>query len=103
MISALTSPGVRDIDDHVPSEHRSWSTTVVDVTGDIGQYISIAVDAVNKAHISYSVVTNRALKYATNAYSAWQSFTIDYNGWVGQYTGIALDSNGKAHVSYYDA
>ena len=65
-------------------------------------FTSIAIDPVDRAHISYYDTTNRNLKYATNAYGAWSVSTIDEYDDVGWHTSIAIDEIGWAHISYYD-
>ena len=49
----------------------TWQTFVLDSTGDVGYFTSIAVDKNDKIHISYLDNTNRVLKYATNTTGAW--------------------------------
>ena len=106
---------------------NSWTITTIEelngkpLLGDlfsIGDYTSIAVDALNKVHISYhnygtidSFFPRSTLKYATNSDGSWTTIAVDSNVWldskdgvnVGQYTSIALDTSDNAYISYYDA
>ncbi|MDO8281756.1 MAG: S8 family serine peptidase [Thermodesulfovibrionia bacterium] len=79
-----------------------WTIQTVDSVGDVGYYTSIAIDSLDKMHISYNDVTNLDLKYTTNASGSWVTTTVDSSGTVGYYTSIAIDSSGKVHISYYD-
>ena len=81
---------------------NAWFTGIVDGSGNVGRYSSIATDSSRKLHISYYDSTNLDLKYATNASGSWVTTTVDSAGSVGSYTSIALDSSGKAHISYRD-
>jgi uncharacterized repeat protein (TIGR02543 family) len=89
------------IDDVAITENHAAAT--VDTAGDVGQYASIALDSMNKVHMSYYDATNRDLKYATNATGSWTTTTIDNGGDVGRDSSIALDSNNKIYIAYYDA
>jgi len=71
----------------------SWAYYTLDSIGDVGYYISIAVDSNNQAHISYYDIMNGDLKYATNAGGLWAYCTLDSVGDVGWFTSIAMDSN----------
>ena len=53
---------------------------------DVGSYTSIAVDANNRAHISYYDETNNVLKYAYWNGSKWVIEVVDNNGDVGMFT-----------------
>ena len=82
-----------------------WEITVVDHSGDVGKYSSIAIGYVNGArriHISYYDDTNDDLKYAYYNGSNWNSWSIDTQGDVGKWTSIAVDSDNHPHISYYD-
>jgi hypothetical protein len=89
------------IDDVAVTENYSAST--VDTAGDVGQYASIALDSMNKVHMSYYDATNHDLKYATNITGSWVTATIDSGGDVGMDSSIAVDSNNNVHITYYDA
>ncbi|HET6429034.1 MAG TPA: CARDB domain-containing protein [Phycisphaerae bacterium] len=71
-------------------------------TGDEGKWPSIALDASNKAHISYYDVTDGDLRYVTRSGSWGTARTVDSGGDVGEYTQIALDGPGNPHIVYYD-
>ena len=79
-----------------------WVKTIIDSSGQVGVYISMAVDGSGKVHVSYYDETNTALRYATNATGAWVKTTVDNSGDVGKCASIAVDSSGKVYVSYFD-
>jgi fibronectin type 3 domain-containing protein len=81
----------------------SWSTTIVEEEGAVGQYCDIAVDSDRKAHISYYDAANQDLRYSTNAGGSWAAVKVDGTGLVGTFASIAVDVNGKAHISYRDS
>ncbi|MBI4698973.1 MAG: hypothetical protein HY758_08745 [Nitrospirae bacterium] len=80
-----------------------WVNSVIDSTGDVGGYTSIAVDKNNKVHISYFDYDNADLKYATNKSGAWVKSTLDSAGLVGEFTSIKVDPYRNVHISYFEA
>jgi hypothetical protein len=77
-----------------------WVISTIDSAGDVGKYSSIALDANNKAHISYFGGYPESLKYATNASGSWIISAIDSQYALESRTSMALDTNNKAHISY---
>ncbi len=80
--------------------------TIVDSTGDVGRFSSLAV--INgKPAISYYDKTNGNLKYvaASNAEgSAWGApQTLDSDGDVGSHTSLAALASGAPGIAYFDA
>ena len=84
------------------AEAGEWQLTVVDSTGWIGSYTSLALDSSGNPRISYH--GDNDLKYAWYD-GTWHTETIDSTGTyaVGLYTSLALDSGGNPHISYYDS
>jgi hypothetical protein len=87
----------------------SWQIKVVDTSGHVGRYTSIALDSNGYPHISYADETSYNLKYVHWIGSSWDGLdslagpdAVDTTGHVGRYTSIALDSNGYPHISYAD-
>jgi threonine dehydrogenase-like Zn-dependent dehydrogenase len=85
----------------------NWQTVVVDAAGDVGEYISLAVDPGGAVHVAYSDNTDGDLEYATCATGCdvvdnWHTATVDAAGSVGWFTSLALGPGGQLHVSYYD-
>jgi hypothetical protein len=81
----------------------SWYRITVDDTDTVGYYIDLALDANDKAHISYAETGFVGdLKYATNAGGSWTDQTVDASFYAGQYSSIAVDANGKVHMTCYE-
>ena len=80
----------------------SWTIETVDTEGITGQYPSIALDSLNRPHISYHEGYWYDLKYARWTGTSWLVETVDDTGSTGQYTAIAVDSNDRPHISYHD-
>jgi len=86
-----------------------WNISVVDSTGDVGKFSSIALynqaadpnnDTVN---ISYYDATNGSLKFASRTIaSGWTIEVVDDLGDVGYYCSLALNGVGAPGISYYD-
>ena len=79
---------------------------VVDSSGDVGQYSSIAVNPVtNTIAISYYNASSGDLEVAVNASgSGWIRKTVDSVGDVGLYTNIVfMGTNDSISVCYYNA
>jgi len=75
----------------------AWITETVD-SGVYGGYASsLALDAADRPHISYS---STGLRYAYYDGTAWVSETVDWDGHGISGISLALDSSGKPHVSY---
>ena len=79
-----------------------WYNMTVNSSGEVGKWTSIALDSRGFPHISYTDITNEALKYAHFDGEGWKNQTVDAQGHVGKYTSIALDSEDNVHISYYD-
>lgn len=76
---------------------------VVDSSGDVGKYSSIALDRYNNPHISYYDETNTGMKYASKGIGGWGRDQVDSVGDVGFYPDIATDDFlGYPYISYYD-
>lgn len=87
------------------SRCQTGATTVLDSTGDVGLYPSIAIKSDGNAIISYYDETNTNLKVyscSNNNCTSGNAYVVDNLGDVGQYTSIAVRSNGNAIISYYD-
>jgi len=80
-----------------------WQYEVADASSGVGDFSSIALDPMGKAHISYFDGSNTDLMYATNAGGSWDCQTVEGDGNVGLYTSICLDQSGNAHISFYDS
>jgi hypothetical protein len=84
----------------------SFTTTVLDSTGDVGRYPSATVGSDGFGLIAYVDGTNGRLKVAHCTNLACSSFalgTVDSSGNVGDaQTGITVGTDGLGLISYYD-
>ena len=71
----------------------SWMNAEI---GYDGLYNSIALDAMNKAHVSHTTSSHDGLRYASNSTGTWEDELIaTSNSW----SSIAVDTNGGIHIS----
>ena len=67
----------------------------------IGEYTSVALDQMGRAHVAYFDPARGALVYAFQTQSGWRSELVDADGVEGWYASLALDSHGNARIAYY--
>ena len=82
-----------------------WAVVSVDSVGDVGRYVSMAVDKLGAVHLAYLDYTKQDLKYATDSVKAGQFVAQMVDGTAsaaGFYSAIALDAAGKVHIAYYE-
>lgn len=92
---------------HTYFDGSTWIIEVVDDVEDPGAFSSLALDAQDRPHISYSDWGNNQLKYAWHDGTTWQIEVVDagkavcdVDENVGYHTSLALDSSNRPHISY---
>ena len=78
-----------------------WMPTIVDSSGMVGRFTSLALDASGYPHISYYESGSGRLKYASWNGAAWAIEAVDQPD-VGRYTSLALNGSGYPRISYAD-
>lgn len=66
-----------------------------------GNGTSIALDGLDRPHITYYNDQTRDLKYAEKNTVSWKIETVDQAGDVGRFSSLVLDAGGQAHMAYY--
>ena len=83
----------------------AWNTTYLDNDGDVGKYVSLALDGLDRVHIAYYDASGN-LKYISGDGITWgqPEFADVSPGFdVGQYASLALNASGSPHIAYYNA
>jgi len=78
-----------------------WTGSVVDDSGSVGMYSSIALDNEDRPHISYFELVAGDLKYAKFKNDSWSRQTVESGGFVGLFTSIDLLA-GKPRIGYFN-
>ena len=89
----------------VPSLARAtpFVREVVDASGNVAYYTSLAIDTQGRPHISAHDLGGGDLRYSTRSRDGrWTSEVVDPGGIVGGYSSIALDAAGVPHIAYRD-
>jgi hypothetical protein len=69
----------------------------------IGDYASMRLDAMGRAHVAYFDRVRECLVYAYQVQDGWRTEIVDASGLVGWYASLQLDGRDNARVAYYDA
>jgi hypothetical protein len=80
-----------------------WKNELIPVAGDVGPWLSMAIDDTNKIYIAYNTSSSPGhLKLAYFDGNAWGTQYVDLDDNVGEYCDLILDENGVPHIAYYD-
>ncbi len=77
-----------------------WTTVAVDAEGDIGTYVSLALDRSGSPHIVYYNWRDARLKYARQTGATWEIETLPATGPVGGLA-LAVENSGVPRLAYY--
>jgi hypothetical protein len=83
----------------------SWHIQTVESEGKAGRISSLALDSLDRPHISYTYQPESGvmhLRYAWFDGLEWQIETVDSEGRVGDVCSLALDSFEHPHIGYRD-
>src|SRR5581483_2849318 len=81
----------------------SWNVEPVDSGGNVGEDLSLALNAEGEPRIAYHDHTKGCLKYAEKRGGDWIVEAVDCTALVtGTFTSLTLDAYGNPHVAYYD-
>lgn len=98
-VVAATSSGI--IHWYVDSLDTSWKNEIIPAAGEVGSWLSMAIDNTNKIYIAYNT-GNGHLKLAYFDGNAWGTQYVDLDDDVGEYCDLILDRDGVPHIAYYD-
>lgn len=69
----------------------------------VGAYTSLALDSLERPHISYYDADNSALKYAVFTGTDWETRTLYAEGISGWFTAIDVNSSDWASIAFHEA
>ena len=75
-----------------------WTIEVVDDAPKVGEGSSIAVDSLDRPHISYYEGNFTHQKYAYWNGENWTHEIVDYEIWTGEVSNIFITENGQIHI-----
>ncbi|MCK4444529.1 MAG: hypothetical protein KAW09_08295, partial [Thermoplasmata archaeon] len=79
-----------------------WTAEIVEAQGDVGFWTSLALDDLDRPHISYVQSQTWDVKYARWNGIQWDIQIVDSQGDLGYETSLFLDSMNRPHVSYME-
>ncbi|MBE9473696.1 MAG: hypothetical protein IMY85_02310 [Chloroflexi bacterium] len=89
---------------------NKWQCDIIISGEGVGQYASLAIDALGNRHIAYYDGVNGDLEYARTGNPAncgpgniWLCYPVDAASDVGKYASLYVDNGGHFHIAYYDA
>jgi hypothetical protein len=86
------------------SDENPWSWQAIDHNQYTFDKTSLALDAQDRAHVSYYDWSNQNLMFAAqDTGSGWSHQTLDANGNVGRFSSLAIAPDGSDNIAYYDA
>jgi hypothetical protein len=85
----------------------SWTTELVNSTGQVGRFASLKFDAQGNPCIAYQDSTNSDLLYSVKSTGSWSTEIADGASGssgesFGQYASLAMDAYGQPVISHYD-
>ena len=88
---------------YIHYDGAQWNREIVDATGLVGTFTSLAVGKDDLPRISYRSDSNRDLKFARKTDAGWTIQTVDARGDVGDFnTSLRLGENDVPSISYHD-
>lgn len=69
---------------------------------DVGRWVDLVVDGLNRPHICYYDAKDQDLRYAYKNGATWNIDIVDFLGAQGMYCSIDLNPAGFPGISYYD-
>jgi len=75
-----------------------WTIEVVDDAPKVGEGSSIAIDSLDRPHISYYEANFTHQKYAYWNGENWTHEIVDYDMWTGELSNIYITENSQIHI-----
>lgn len=78
----------------------AWIRETVETTTFVARYVSLTLDPIDRAHISY--FGNGNLRYARQDDTGWYLEVVDFQSDAGWFSRLALNDRGWPRIAYYD-